>query len=57
MIFSFTGYLTPSQFIDNSFPQCNIYTGVQGGSLAFISLNGYLNLPEFLYCLRNVSST
>ncbi len=28
-------YVALSKFVDNSFPQCNVHTGVQGGCLAF----------------------
>ncbi len=33
-----------SKFVDSSFPQCNIHTGVQGGYLAFTPLDSYLKL-------------
>ncbi len=46
MIISFIYYVTLSKFIDSSFPQCNVHTGVQGGCLAFTPLDGYLKLWE-----------
>ncbi len=36
--------MTLSKFVDSSFLQCNVYTCVQGGCLAFTSLDGYLKL-------------
>ncbi len=44
MILSFIYYVTLSKFVDCSFPQCNVYTSVQGGCLAFTPLDGYLKL-------------
>ncbi len=44
MIISFIYYVALSKFVDRSFPQCNIHTGVQGGCLAFTPLDGYLKL-------------
>ncbi len=38
MIISFTYYVTLSKFVDSSFPQCNVHTGVQGGCLALTPL-------------------
>ncbi len=32
--------MTHSKFVDSSFPQCNVHTGVQGGCLAFTRLDG-----------------
>ncbi len=46
MIISFIYYVTLSKFVDSSFPQCNVHTGVQGGCLAFTPLDGYLKLWE-----------
>ncbi len=36
--------MTLSKFVDSSFPQCNVHTGVQGGWLAFTHLDGYFKL-------------
>ncbi len=44
IIFSFAGYLTPIKFVNITFPQCNIYTGVQVGCVAFTPLDSYLNI-------------
>ncbi len=44
MIISFICYVTISKFVNGSFPQCNVHTGVQGGCLAFTPLDGYLKL-------------
>ncbi len=33
-----------SKFVDSSFPQWNVEKGVQGGCLAFTTLNGYRKL-------------
>ncbi len=44
MINSFIYYMTLLKFVDSSFPQCNVHTGVQGGCLAFTSLDVYLKL-------------
>ncbi len=49
MIISFIFYFTLSIFVHNSFPQCNCHTIIQGGSLAFKPLDGYLNLSQFHY--------
>ncbi len=46
MIISFIYYVTLSKFVDSSFTQCNVDTGVQGGWLAFRPLDGYLKLWE-----------
>ncbi len=46
MISSFLYYVTFSKFVNSSFPQCNVHTGVQGGYLAFTPLDGYLKLWE-----------
>ncbi len=35
-----------SKFVDSSFRQCNVHTGVKGGCLAFTPLDGYLLLWE-----------
>ncbi len=37
-------YATLSKFVDSSFPQCNVHTGVQGGCSAFTPLDDYLTL-------------
>ncbi len=44
MIIYFIYYVTLSKFVDSSFQQCNVHTGVQGGCLAFTPLDGYLKL-------------
>ncbi len=44
MIISFIYYVTLSKFVDSSFPQCNVHTGVKGGCLTFTPLDGYLKL-------------
>ncbi len=44
MIISFIYYVALPKFVDSSFPQCNVDTGVQGGCLAFTPLDGYLKL-------------
>ncbi len=44
MIISFIHYVTFSKFVNRSFPQRNVHTGVQGGCLAFTPLDGYLKL-------------
>ncbi len=44
MIISFIYYMAISKFVDSSFPQCNVYTGVQGGCLAFTPF-GWLSQP------------
>ncbi len=44
MIISFIYYVTLPKFVDSCFPQFSVNTGVQGGCLAFTSLNGYLKL-------------
>ncbi len=44
MIISFVYYVALSKFVDSSFPQYNVHTGVQGGCLAFTPLDGYLKL-------------
>ncbi len=46
MIISFIYYVALSKFVDSSFSQCNVHTGVQGGCLAFTLLDGYLKLWE-----------
>ncbi len=46
MIISFIYYVALSKFVDSSFPQYNVHTGVQGGCLAFTLLNGYLKLSK-----------
>ncbi len=49
MIISFIYYVALSKFVDSSFPQCNVHTGVQGECLAFPPLDGYLNLPQLYH--------
>ncbi len=44
MIISFVYYVTLSKFVDSSFPQCNVHTGVQGRCLPFTPLDGHLKL-------------
>ncbi len=44
MIIAFIYYVALSKFVNNSFPQCNVHTGVQGGCLAFTPLDDYLKL-------------
>ncbi len=44
MMISFIFYVTLSKFVDCSFPQYNVHTGVLGGCLAFTPLDGYLKL-------------
>ncbi len=44
MIISFIYYVTLSKFVNSSFPQCNVHTGVHGGCLALTPLDGYLKL-------------
>ncbi len=44
MIISFIYYVTLSKFVDSSFPQCNVHTGVKGGCLTCTPLDGYLKL-------------
>ncbi len=44
MMISFIYYVALSKFVYSSFPQCNVYTGDQGGCLAFTLLDGYLKL-------------
>ncbi len=44
MIISFIICVALSKFVDNSFPQCNVHTSVQGGCLAFTPLDDYLKL-------------
>ncbi len=44
MIIIFIYYVTLSKFVDSSFTQCNVHTGVQGGCLAFTPLDDYLRL-------------
>ncbi len=39
MIISFIYYVALSKFVDSSFPQCHVHTGVQGGWLAFTPLD------------------
>ncbi len=34
MIISFIYYVALYKFVDSSYPQCNVHTGVQGGCLA-----------------------
>ncbi len=46
MIISFIYYVALSKFVDSSFPQYNVHTGIQGGCLAFTPLDGYLKLWE-----------
>ncbi len=48
MIISFIYYVTLSKFVDSSFPQCNVHTGVQGLCLAFTPLDGYLKMWELI---------
>ncbi len=51
MTLSFIYYLTLSKFVDSSFPQCNVYTGVHDGCLAFTSLDGISlchNYPNYI---------
>ncbi len=48
MIISFMYYVTLSKFVDSSFPQCNVHTGVQGWCWAFTPLDGYLKLWELI---------
>ncbi len=48
MIISFIYYAALSKFVDSSFPQCNVHTGVHGGCWAFTPLNGFLKLWELL---------
>ncbi len=55
MIISFIYYVALSKFVNSSFPQCNVHTGVQGRYLAFTPLDGYLKLwesdgPSILAC-------
>ncbi len=47
MIISFICYVTLSKFVDSSFLECNVHTGVQGGCLSFTPLDDYLKLWEF----------
>ncbi len=56
MIISFIYYVTLSKFVNSSFPQCNVHTGVQGGCLAFPPLDGYLKLYVFMAILDNLIS-
>ncbi len=44
MIISFIYDVTLSKFVDSSFPQCNVHTGVQGVCVAFTPLDSYLKL-------------
>ncbi len=44
MIISFIYHVTLSKFVNSSFPQCNVHTGVQGECLAFTPLGGYLTV-------------
>ncbi len=37
------------KFVDSSFPQYNVHTGVHGGCLAFTPLDGYLKLWELFF--------
>ncbi len=50
--------MTLSKFVDSSFPQCNVHTGVQGGCLVFTPLDGYLKLSELITwlmsCVHNI---
>ncbi len=46
MIISFIYNVALSKFVDSSFPQLNVHTGVQGGCLAFTPLDGYPKLWE-----------
>ncbi len=48
MIISFIYDVTLFKFVDSSFPQCNVQTGVQGRCLAFTPLDSYLKLWQFL---------
>ncbi len=51
MIISFIYCVILSKFINSSFPQCNVHTGVQSGCLAFTPLDGYLKLWEMPFCI------
>ncbi len=51
MIISFIYYVALSKFIDRSFPQCNVHTGIQGGCLAFTPFDGYLKLWELSHSI------
>ncbi len=44
MIISVIYYVALSKFVNSSFSQFNVYTGVQGGCSAFTPLDGYLKL-------------
>ncbi len=55
MIFSLTCYFTLTIYQNLSmisFPQCNVYIGVQSGRLALRPLDGYLNMPELMINYR-----
>ncbi len=34
-------------FVNISFPQCNVYTGIQGGCLTFTPMDDYLNSATY----------
>ncbi len=62
MMISFIYYVALSKFVYSSFPQCNVYTGDQGGCLAFTLLDGYLKLWELFadmgkYVIPNTHSS
>ncbi len=44
MIISIIYYAALSKFVNSSFPQFNVDTGVQGGCLAFTPLDCFLKL-------------
>ncbi len=44
MIILLMYYVALSEFVDSSFPEHNVHTGIQGGCLAFTPLDGYLKL-------------
>ncbi len=44
------------KFVNISFPQCNVYTGFQGGCLAVTPLGGYLRLSELTKFIGDLKS-
>ncbi len=55
MIFSFIYYVALSKFVNSSFSQYNVHTGVQGGCLAFTNCENTVQMsPQVHVCISTL---